>query len=42
MNRAQGLVNSREHLDSLFEANDRGVASIQDYLATDGQRRGAA
>ncbi len=30
--RAQGLVNTREHLESLFEAADLGVASIQDYL----------
>jgi methylamine dehydrogenase accessory protein MauD len=30
--RANGLVNSREHLDSLFEARDLGVATIQDYL----------
>jgi methylamine dehydrogenase accessory protein MauD len=29
---AQGLVNTREHLDSLFEAQRRGVASIQEYL----------
>ena len=28
-----GLVNSREHLESLFEAKERGVASLQDYLA---------
>lgn len=28
-----GLVNSREHLESLFEAKERGVASIQEYLA---------
>jgi len=28
-----GLVNSREHLESLFEAKERGVASIQQYLA---------
>lgn len=27
-----GIVNSREHLDSLFEAKERKVASIQDYL----------
>ena len=27
-----GLVNSREHLESLFEAQERGVASIQDFL----------
>lgn len=31
--RAKGLVNSREHLESLFEAHARGVASLQDYLA---------
>lgn len=30
---ASGLVNSREHLESLFEAKERGVASIQQYLA---------
>jgi len=30
--RAAGLVNSREHLESLIEAKERGVASIQDYL----------
>ncbi|MEY4720314.1 MAG: hypothetical protein RIQ46_39 [Pseudomonadota bacterium] len=28
-----GLINSREHLESLFEAKERGVASIQDYLS---------
>ena len=27
-----GIVNSREHLESLFEAQRLGVASIQDYL----------
>lgn len=30
---ALGIVNSREHLESLFEAEQLGVASIQDYLA---------
>jgi methylamine dehydrogenase accessory protein MauD len=30
--RAQGLVNSREHLESIFEAKHQGVASIQEYL----------
>jgi hypothetical protein len=30
--RSKGLVNSREHLESLLEADERGVASIQDYL----------
>ena len=29
---ARGLVNSREHLESLFEARELGVASIQEYL----------
>jgi len=29
--RAKGLVNTREHLESLFEAKERGVASIQDW-----------
>ncbi len=27
-----GIVNSREHLESLFESKERKVASIQDYL----------
>jgi len=27
-----GIVNSREHLDSLFEAKERKVASIQEFL----------
>ena len=30
--RAKGLVNTREHLESLFEAKERGVASIQDFV----------
>ena len=30
--RARGLVNTREHLESLLEAGERGVASLQDYL----------
>ena len=34
-----GLVNSREHLESLFEAKERGVASIQDFLS---RRNGSA
>jgi len=29
---AQGLVNTREHVESLFEAQRHGVASIQEYL----------
>jgi methylamine dehydrogenase accessory protein MauD len=28
-----GLINSREHLESLFEAKEHGVASLQDFLA---------
>lgn len=28
-----GIINSREHLDSLFEAKERKVASIQEHLA---------
>ena len=35
--RAKGLVNSREHLESLFEAKERGVASIQEYLSDNEQ-----
>jgi methylamine dehydrogenase accessory protein MauD len=31
--RAKGLVNSREHLESLFEAMERRIASIQDWVA---------
>lgn len=34
-----GLVNSREHLESLFEAKERGVASMQEFLA---RRNGGA
>jgi methylamine dehydrogenase accessory protein MauD len=30
---AKGLVNSREHLESLVTAHETGFASIQDYLA---------
>ncbi|WP_219895024.1 redoxin family protein [Aquisediminimonas profunda] len=30
---ALGLVNSREHLESLFEAKERGVASLQQFLS---------
>src|SRR4030095_1559309 len=36
--RAKGLVNTREHVESLFEAMERGVASIQDYLGAQEQR----
>jgi methylamine dehydrogenase accessory protein MauD len=30
--RARGIINSREHLESLFEAKRLGVASMQDFL----------
>jgi methylamine dehydrogenase accessory protein MauD len=30
--RAKGLVNTREHLESLFEAKERGVGSLQELL----------
>lgn len=35
--RAQGLVNTREHLESLFEAKERGFASVQDFLRAEGE-----
>jgi len=38
--RAKGLINTREHLESLIEAKERGVASIQEYLGTT-QRAGS-
>jgi methylamine dehydrogenase accessory protein MauD len=38
--RAKGLVNTREHLESLLEAKLHGVASLQEYLAR--ERKGAA
>jgi len=31
--RAKGLINSREHLESLFTAKELGVASVQEYMA---------
>lgn len=30
--RAKGLVNTREHLESIIQAKEMGVASIQEYL----------
>lgn len=32
-----GLVNTREHLESLFEAEAEGLASIQDFIARERQ-----
>jgi methylamine dehydrogenase accessory protein MauD len=40
--RAKGLVNTREHLESLFEAKERGVGSIQEFLRDGEDRMGAA
>ena len=40
--RSKGLVNTREHLESLFEAKERGVASIQEYLEHAQDHTGAA
>ena len=39
--RARGIVNSREHLESLFEAKRLGFASIQDYFEAAAQTRAA-
>jgi len=42
--RARGLVNSREHLESLFLADDLGVATIQAHLEneSEAERNGEA
>jgi len=40
--RSKGLVNTREHLESLLEAEDRGVGSIQDYVHATTEREGVA
>lgn len=37
--RAKGIVNSREHLESLLVAQETGYASIQDYLVGTGRGR---
>jgi len=39
--RARGIVNSREHLESLFEAKRLNVASIQDYFEAASQHQAA-
>jgi methylamine dehydrogenase accessory protein MauD len=39
--RARGIVNSREHLESLFEAKRLGFASIQDYFEAASRARAA-
>ena len=30
--RSKGLVNTREHMESLIEAMDTGVATVQEYV----------
>lgn len=39
--RAKGIVNTREHLESLFEADRLDAGSIQDYLEREGRAFGA-
>jgi methylamine dehydrogenase accessory protein MauD len=39
--RAKGLINTREHLESLIEAKELGVASIQEYLHTTHKQSGS-
>jgi methylamine dehydrogenase accessory protein MauD len=40
--RAKGLVNTREHIESLFEAKERGVESVQEYLGRERDSRRVA
>lgn len=35
---SMGIVNSREHIESLFEAKERGVASLQDFAPRRGHQ----
>jgi methylamine dehydrogenase accessory protein MauD len=37
-----GLVNTREHLESLFIAKERGVSSIQQFIEQRGQKRASS
>jgi methylamine dehydrogenase accessory protein MauD len=39
---ATGLVNTREHLESLFVAKESGVSNIQQYLGQRDQRRASS
>lgn len=39
---ASGLVNTREHLESLFVAKENGVGSIQQFLSERAQRRASS
>jgi methylamine dehydrogenase accessory protein MauD len=40
--RGKGLVNTREHLESLFTAQELGVASLQEYIRHHGETAGWA
>jgi methylamine dehydrogenase accessory protein MauD len=40
--RAKGLVNTREHLESLFEAMAQGVGSVQEYVRRERDARHVA
>lgn len=40
--RARGLINSREHLESLLQAAELGVASVQEYLEREAGRKHVA
>jgi len=40
--RAKGLVNTREHVESLFEAERMGVASLQQFLMTESDQKDEA
>jgi hypothetical protein len=37
-----GLVNTREHLESLFVAKETGVSSIQQFLSQRGPRQASS
>jgi methylamine dehydrogenase accessory protein MauD len=39
---SSGLVNTREHLESLFVAKETGVGNIQQFLSQRGQRRASS
>jgi methylamine dehydrogenase accessory protein MauD len=39
--RARGIINTREHLESLFEAKRLGLASIQDFFEASARTRAA-
>lgn len=40
--RAKGLVNTREHLESLLEAMETGIATLQEYMQRSAPGAGAA